>query len=82
MFLTPVIRGMGVVCVLEGRASARLQTLFDERKAVAIFEKHDKEPSHASVRAKDVLRLLNFLHFIGWRYRMHGIQPRQPQLVT
>jgi hypothetical protein len=32
---------MGVVCVLEGPASARLQTLFDDGKAVAIFEKDD-----------------------------------------
>jgi hypothetical protein len=36
--------GMGIVCVLEEPASARLQTLFDEQKAVAIFEKHNKNP--------------------------------------
>jgi hypothetical protein len=34
------------------------------------------------VRANDVLKLINFLHFIGWRYRMHAIQVGYPQLVT
>jgi hypothetical protein len=71
---------MGIVCVLEDKPSGRLQKLFDEDKAVAIFER--PSPTEAAVRAKDVLRLINFLHYVGWRYRMQAAQPDFPQLVT
>lgn len=73
---------MGVVCVVEGPVSRRLQRLFDQDRAVAVFEKAQKTSTDAKVRHKDVLRLINFLHYITWRYRMHGIQPGYPQLVT
>src|SRR5262245_1415756 len=43
---------MGIVCVLEGNPSGRLQTLLNENKAVAIFER--TSPTEAVVRAKDV----------------------------
>ena len=74
--------GLGVVCVLEGVASARLSALISDGKAVAIFEKADKASSEAEVRASDVLKLINFLHYITWRYRMQGSQATYPQLVT
>ena len=74
--------GMGVVCVLEKGPSARLSKQLDEDRAVAIFQKPSKDSPEATVRSLDVLRLVNFLHFVGWRYRMHAIQPEYPQLVT
>ncbi len=74
--------GMGVVCVLETAPSARLTAQLDADKAVAIFEKTSKDSPEATIRAVDVLRMVNFLHFVGWRYRMHAIQPEYPQLVT
>jgi hypothetical protein len=74
--------GLGVVCVLEGSASARLEKLLAEEKAIAIFQKATKDSVDASVRANDVLKLLNFLHFVGWRYRMHSTRPDYPQLIT
>ena len=74
--------GLGIVCVLEGSVSARLGKLITEKKAIAIFEKETPDSVAASVRAKDVLRLVNFLHFVGWRYRMHSTQPGYPQLKT
>ncbi len=73
---------MGIVCVMEGKPSKRLQKLLNEDKAVAIFEKAEANSVEATVRAKDVLRLINFLHYISWRYRMQGIQRNYPQLVT
>jgi hypothetical protein len=73
---------MGVVCVLETGPSARLTAQLEGDKAVAIFQKPSKASSEATVRAVDVLKLVNFLHFVGWRYRMHAIQPGYPQLVT
>lgn len=61
---------MGVVCVLENPPSARLQKLFDAQKALAIF---DKTASAISLRSVDVLRLINFLYFVGWRYRRRAM---------
>ena len=66
--------GMGVVCVLEGAASGRLNALLTAGKAIAIFQKTTGEADEATVRANDVLKLINFLHFVGWRYRMHANQ--------
>lgn len=74
--------GLGVVCVLEGRPSARLKKLLTAEKAIAIFHKSSSDAVNATVRANDVLKLINFLHFIGWRYRMHAIQAGYPQLIT
>ena len=74
--------GLGIVCVLEGNASGKLNELLSEEKAIAIFQKTTADAVEASVRANDVLRLVNFLHFVGWRYRMHSTQVGYPQLVT
>src|SRR5262249_10104521 len=74
--------GLGVVCVLEGSVSPQLNKLLSEEKAVAIFQKTTTDAVDASVRANDVLRLVNSLHFVGWRYRMHSIQLGYPQLMT
>jgi hypothetical protein len=54
-------RVMGVVCVLEQRPSKRLETLFNNDRAVALF---DKTSNEVVLRPKDVLRLINFLHRI------------------
>ena len=73
---------MGVVCVLEAGPSARLTAQLSAGKAIAIYQKTSNESPEATVRAVDVLKLVNFLHFVGWRYRMHAVQPGYPQLVT
>jgi hypothetical protein len=69
--------GLGVVCVLESTPSAKLQALIDAERVVAIFERSGE---HTNVRSKDVLTLVNFLHFVTWRYRVHGSQPGYPQV--
>jgi hypothetical protein len=74
--------GMAVVCVLEKEPSARLKAQLDADAAVAIFQKASADSEQATVRAVDVLRLVNFLHFVSWRYRMHANQTDYPQLVT
>jgi hypothetical protein len=74
--------GMGIICVLEGKASARLQKLIDDDRAVAVFEKTKDTSTKAKVRPPDVLRLVNFLHYVSWRYRMQGVQREYPQLIT
>jgi hypothetical protein len=56
---------LGVVPVLEKNSSARLRTLFEDNKAVAIFEQTTEE---VNVRKKDVLTLVNFLHYVSKRY--------------
>ncbi len=71
--------GLGVICVLEATLSSRLKSLIDEGKVVAIFEKNENT---TRVRPKDVLSLVNFLHFVTWRYRVHGSQPAYPQINT
>ena len=71
--------GLGVVCVLESSPSTRLKKLLNAEKVVAIF---DKTVDAVSVRSKDVLTLVNFLHFVTWRYRVHGSQPGYPQVTT
>jgi hypothetical protein len=74
--------GLGVVCVLEGKPSARLSAMIGAQRAVAIFEKVDNMAVEASVRPRDVLKLINFLHYIGWRYRMQASQINYPQLLV
>lgn len=71
--------GLGVICVLEGQPSRRLQALLEAKSVVAIFEKIDDT---AQVRTRDVLVLVNFLHFVTWRYRAQGSGPSFPQLNT
>ena len=70
--------GIGVICVLESVPSSRLQSLIDTHKVVAIFE---KDGEATKVRPKDVLVLVNFLHYVTWRYRVHGSQPGYPQIA-
>ena len=71
--------GIGVVCVLDATPSSRLQSLLDQDKVVAIFEKKGEE---TRVRFRDVLVLVNFLHYVTWRYRVQGSQPAYPQINT
>lgn len=71
--------GLGVVSVLEGKPSKRLQALLDADRVVAIFE---KAGDTAHVRGRDVLVLVNFLHFVTWRYRVQGSAPGYMQLNT
>ena len=73
--------GMGIVCVLEGSISARLKVLFDSDKAVAIFHKQTAASDEATVRVHDVVRLVNFLHFVTWRHRRQSTLNEYPQVV-
>jgi len=70
--------GLGVICVLESTPSSKLQQLLDDAKVVAIFERNGES---TTVRSKDVLTLVNFLHFVTWRYRVHGAHPGYPQII-
>src|SRR6185503_14586229 len=70
---TLVLRN-GIVCVLDGKPSTRLAKLLGDNTAVAIFHKKTKDSPEATVRAADVLKLINFLPYVGWRYRMQAIQ--------
>ena len=71
------IPGLGVISVLEAPPSARLQALIAHRSVVAIFE---RAGTKVQVRAKDVLILVNFLHYVTWRYRVQGSAPSFPQI--
>jgi hypothetical protein len=71
--------GMGVVCLLTSKPSRRLQTLIDEKKAVAIFDTTGPEPT---VRTTDVLVLTNFLYYVTWRYHMQNALPGYQQVLT
>lgn len=73
------IPGLGVVSVLEAQPSARLQALLDRREAVAIFQRVRED---VQVRHRDVLVLVNFLHYVTWRYRVQGSGPSFPQFDT
>lgn len=72
--------GIAVISVLETKPSNYLQGLFNEQRAVAIFERTDD--GGATVRARDVLVLVNHLHFITWRYRVRASAPGYPQLAV
>lgn len=72
----PSMAVVGVVGVIE-KPSKRLNDLRDNHKVVAIFEKSGGE---VKVCAVDVLRLINVLHRITWRYRTHAAGP--PLLLT
>ncbi len=75
MFITP---GMGVVCLLEKKVSERLASLFDSQRAVAIIKAIDgREPE---VCAEGILRLINFLGTVSWRYHQQMAYPQFPLL--
>ncbi len=70
--------GLGIICVLESKPSSKLQAWLAEDKVVSIFERTDDA---TKIRTKDVLVLVNFLHYVTWRYRMQGSGPSFPQMV-
>jgi len=73
IYTTP---GIGVVCVLEKKVSKRLAALFDDQRAVAIINAIDgREPK---VCAEGILRLINFLGTVSWRYHQHMAIPQFP----
>ncbi len=57
---------MGIVCVLEEKASELLQSLIDKKKVAVFFERSDSE---VRVRRDDVLNFINFLHRIKRSYQ-------------
>ena len=69
--------GIGIVCVLTAAPSARLQKLIAQKRVVAIFERNDDK---TEVRSKDVFVLVNFLHFVSWRYRVSSTNSDFPQV--
>jgi hypothetical protein len=71
--------GIGVVCLLESAPSSRLQSLIDDEKVVAIFERGKED---VKLRSKDILHLANFLHYVTWRYRVQSSAPSFPGVVT
>lgn len=68
---------LGVITVMENRPSAKLQSLIESRKVVALLEKDEDK---VSVRGRDVLVLVNFLQYVSWRYRIRGAQAWVPQV--
>jgi hypothetical protein len=72
------VPALGVIGVLEGEPSAALRALIDSDQAIAIF---DKSGGTVAVRHNDVLKLINFLQFVTWRYRVHGSAPSYPELI-
>jgi hypothetical protein len=72
-------RVMGVICVIEGKPSSRLEALFTNGSAVALF---DKSSSEVVVRPKDVLRLINFLHRVVRFYHRQATLSPQMELKT
>lgn len=71
--------GIGVVSLLEAKPSSRLQAHINSRRVVAIFERTGRT---TKLRARDVLVLVNFLHYVTWRYRVQSSGPTFPQLNT
>ena len=69
--------GIGIVCVLTAAPSARLQKLIALKRVVAIFERNGDK---TAVRSKDVFVLVNFLHFVSWRYRTSSANSEFPQV--
>jgi hypothetical protein len=61
---------MGVICVSEEKPSSRLQALFESGNVIALFEKSSS--GEVALRAKDVLRLINFLHRVVRSYQMRA----------
>jgi hypothetical protein len=71
--------GIGIICVLERPPSKRLSKLLAEDKVVAIFE---RQGDATIVRPRDVFILVNFLHFVSWRYRARSANSGFPQINT
>jgi hypothetical protein len=59
-------RYIGVIGVIEQTPSERLQKLLDDGSVVALFDKTGPE---VVLRAKDVLRFINFLHRVARCYQ-------------
>jgi hypothetical protein len=71
--------GIGVISLLEANPSSRLQAHIDARRVVAVFE---RDGQTTRLRARDVLVLVNFLHYVTWRYRVQASGPTFPQINT
>ena len=71
--------GLGVICVLDKPVTDELQSLLDSGKVVAIF---DKVGDKVTPRSKNIFDLVNFLHFVGWRYRVASSRPGFTQIIT
>jgi hypothetical protein len=69
---------LGVIAVLESKASARLQHLIENGRVVAVLSKYS---GSVTVRPNDVFTLVNTLHFISWRYRVQSSGPDFPEIV-
>jgi hypothetical protein len=69
----------GVIGVIERKPSERLVTLLAQKKVVGIFE---RDGDTVRVRGNDVVTLVNFLHFVSWRYRVRAAQPGFLQLES
>jgi len=71
--------GIGIICVLEAKPSSKLQAWIAADRVVAIFE---RDGDTTKLRPRDVLVLVNFLHYVTWRYRVQGSGPSFPQIIT
>jgi hypothetical protein len=74
-----IFPGLGAICVLDKKPSAKLNAWISAERVIAIFE---KTKHGADLRTRDVLVLVNFLHRVTWRYRVQGSAPSPPQLRT
>jgi hypothetical protein len=64
---------IGVICVLEKKRSERLEKLLKDGSAIALFERGS---SKVSLRPKDILRLINFLHrVVRFYHREASLSP-------
>ena len=71
--------GIGIICVLEAKPSSKLQSWIAADRVVAIFE---RDGDATRLRPRDVLVLVNFLHYVTWRYRVQGSGPSFLQIKT
>jgi hypothetical protein len=69
----------GVIGVIDRKISKRLAKLLAAKKVCAIFERQGAE---VVLRHNDVIELVNFIHFVGWRYRVRAAQPGFLTLAT
>jgi hypothetical protein len=72
-------RVMGVICVIEKKPSPRLEALFNNGSAVALF---DKSSSKVALRPKDILRLINFLHRVVRFYHRQATLSPEMEMTT
>ncbi len=71
--------GLAVISRLEAAPSGRLKAWLEARRVVAIFE---GDGDDTRVRPGDVLALINFLHYVTWRYRVQASGPNYPQITA